>query len=107
MPTSIGSVTRLRKLRPTELTPGLTRNSPAGAVTSCNVIAHSADPRSGRGNNMRAETPEVIRDLERRRYHSEEWSRDAGIRQRGLGVRIVADPNVSKQKQDRLPEPGK
>jgi len=54
---------------------------------------------------MDAETPEVIRHLER--YDSPEWHRDAGIKSRGLGARIVSDPNVSTQKQDQVPDYGK
>ena len=56
---------------------------------------------------MDAETPEIIRHLERVRYESEEWSRDARIKSRGLGVRIVNDPNVSTQKQDTILDYGK
>ena len=55
----------------------------------------------------KSETPEIVRHLERVRYDSPEWHRDAGIKNRGLGVREVDDPNVSKQKQNRLPDYGK
>ena len=54
-----------------------------------------------------AETPEIIRYLERHRYDSLEWSRGADIKSRGLGARIVNDPNVSTQKQDQVPDYGK
>jgi hypothetical protein len=56
---------------------------------------------------IRPETPEILRHLERMHYDSPEWHRDAGIKQRGLGVREVDDPNVSQQKQDTLPNYGK
>ena len=35
-------------------------------------------------------TPEILRYLEREHYNSPEWSRDAGIKQRGLGT-VEAD----------------
>jgi hypothetical protein len=64
------------------------------------VIAHSADLRSGRGNNMAKRkpfsdttitpsTPTVLRYLERQHYKSDDWKSDAGIKQRGLGNREV------------------
>ena len=56
---------------------------------------------------IRPETPEIVRYLEGKHYDSAEWHRDAGIKNRGLGVREIDDPNVSKQKQDSLPEYGK
>ena len=56
---------------------------------------------------MDAETPEILRWLDRQHYDSPEWSRDAGIKHRGLGARIVNDPNVSTEKQDQVPDYGK
>ena len=56
---------------------------------------------------MDAETPEVIRHLERNHYQGAAWHEDAGIKSRGLGARVVNDPNVSTQKQDQVPDYGK
>jgi len=55
---------------------------------------------------MDAETPEVIRHLERVRYHGAAWHEDAGIKQRGLGIRDISDPNVSETKLDSIPLSG-
>jgi hypothetical protein len=35
---------------------------------------------------IRPETPEILRYLERQHYDSPEWNRDAGIKNRGLGT---------------------
>jgi hypothetical protein len=57
---------------------------------------------------IRPETPEVLRQLERLHYNSPDWHREADNRPHsGFGARVIADPNVSRNKQDRLPEPGK
>jgi len=55
---------------------------------------------------MDAETPEVIRHLERVRYDSPEWYADAGIAQRGLGNRTV-ETDADVYQIDELREPGK
>jgi len=80
----------------------------AEAVNNFRKMPASVSPSAARGNNMaNAETPEIIRYLERHRYDSLEWSRGADIKSRGLGARIVNDPNVSTQKQDQVPDYGK
>jgi len=40
---------------------------------------------------IRPETPEILRYLENQHYTSPEWSRDAGIKNRGLGIVEVDD----------------
>jgi hypothetical protein len=40
---------------------------------------------------IRPETPEILRVLEKQHYKSPEWSRDAGIKNRGLGIVEVDD----------------
>ena len=37
------------------------------------------------------------------RYHGAAWHEDAGIKQRGLGIRDISDPNVSETKLDSIP----
>ena len=57
---------------------------------------------------IRPETPEVLRQLERLHYDSPDWHSGADNRPRsGFGARVITDPNASRNKQDRLPEPGK
>ena len=57
---------------------------------------------------IRPETPEVIRYLRRQQIpvDSAEWHRDAGIKQRGLGIRDV-DTDADVFHIDTLPTPGK
>jgi hypothetical protein len=51
---------------------------------------------------IRPETPEVLRYLERQRYDSPEWNTGSAPRS-GFGARVINDPNVSTDKWDRLP----
>lgn len=48
---------------------------------------------------IRPETPEILRYLEKQHYDSPDWSRDVGIKNRGLGIVAVDDgaaENVSQ-----------
>jgi len=56
---------------------------------------------------LQQDVPPIIAHLNNVHYDSPEWSSDAGIKSRGLGARIVNDPNVSTQKQDQVPDYGK
>ena len=78
----------------------------AEAGSNFRKMPASASPSAAQGNNMDAETPEVIRHLERVRYDSPEWYADAGIAQRGLGNRTV-ETDADVYQIDKLREPGK
>lgn len=55
-------------------------------------------------SEIRPETPEVLRYLETQHYKSAEWSRDAGIKNRGLGIVEVDDAAAENVYQiDSLP----
>lgn len=55
-------------------------------------------------SEIRPETPEILRYLERQHYDSPEWSRGAGIRNRGLGNRIIEDDAADSVTQiEQLP----
>ena len=51
---------------------------------------------------IRPETPEILRYLDKQHYKSADWSADAGIKQRGLGVRDV-DTDADVFQIDTLP----
>jgi len=51
-----------------------------------------------------SETPTILRWLEKQHYKSPEWSRDAGIKDRGLGINEVEDETGDDWSQtDQLP----
>ena len=57
---------------------------------------------------IRPESGEVTRFLQRHQYDSPEWSRDAGIKQRGLGIRETDDGFANRAYQiDTIPTPDK
>jgi hypothetical protein len=55
-------------------------------------------------SEIRPETPEILRYLERQHYTSPEWGRDAGIKNRGLGTVEVDDGTADNVYQiDSIP----
>lgn len=55
-------------------------------------------------SEIRPETPEILRYLERQHYDSPEWKRDAGIKNRGLGNVEVDDGAAENAYQiDQIP----
>ena len=57
---------------------------------------------------IRPETPEILRYLERMHYDSPDWHRDAGIKNRGLGT-VEADDGFGDRvyQIDTIPTPDK
>ena len=56
---------------------------------------------------IRPETPEILRQLERLHYDSPDWKSDAvSMKQRGLGIRSV-DNDASVYQIDTIPTPDK
>ena len=58
-------------------------------------------------SEIKPETPEVLRYLERMHYGSPEWSKDAGIKNRGLGNREIDSEADVYQTDDTISEKGK
>lgn len=55
-------------------------------------------------SEIRPETPEILRYLEKQHYTSPEWTRDAGIKNRGLGMVEVDDQFADDVNQiDQIP----
>lgn len=57
-------------------------------------------------SEIRPETPEILRYLESQHYKSAEWSRDAGIKNRGTGLVDIDDGAAKDVYQiDQIPNP--